>query len=324
MKRNLRRQAQKIQQKAHDLRNSGKEKEAIKTYKKAILLWREIGDKAKEAEDLQQIGVCYKIGSHMKKAIGWLKKSARIYQKINDKTSLGNVERDIGITYEYIKDYQKALAHLQKSAEYLRDSSDRAAYGITLSKIGLVLTETKKFQQAEHCLQEGLKEVRRTNYWFGELTTLLHFATLRYLQKRYDEMINFAKKAIGILKREKQEEIHTRRFSQAYGILALGYLGKGNFEKAVDFYQKSLKIALTFTPDVRTVVLEDIQALGFLKTLKKEGQNKLLSLLAQDLLDFCEADKIDLETAGIKKWARFLRISKRYSSCLKLSGQKIT
>jgi len=260
------------QQKADNLRNSGKTKEAIKLYQELFEYYdqQKLHDKAGGA--LQMVGVSHKIDNSTEESLKFLNKAADYFRLYNDMVGLGSTLRDIGITYEYIDNLVEAEKYLDESAKILKDTDDKNGYAITLAKIGHVLTRQEKYNEAKESLENAITILEESGHWFFLATSYGHLANLFICQSDYEQAIKIIYKALDIYDKEKQEKIHTRRYSQAWGLLAFCYANLGELEKAKSFLQKSLNIVLSadFSVSATAVVLRDIRAKETLEILARQ------------------------------------------------------
>ncbi|MBI4029710.1 tetratricopeptide repeat protein, partial [Candidatus Berkelbacteria bacterium] len=245
----------------HNLRDSGRTKEAIQLYAKLFQIYDKNKNYWHAGGALQGIGVSHKIDNNTKEALRNLKKAAQYFKKHKLNDGIGNALRDTGITYEYVNKLSLAEKCLRESAGLLKNSQDKAAYAITLAKIGLVKTRKKEFKEAEKILKEAIQILAKTGHWFFHATAIGHLADYYLEIKKYGSALVTLSSALKIYNQKKQQKIHRRRYAQLWGMQAFALVNLGKFKEAGRVLSQSLSIIFNeLSPSAAAVVLKDIRA----------------------------------------------------------------
>ena len=248
-----------LKKKADDLRNSGREEEAVKAYKQLIDLYTKAGDLKMAGWAQQMIGVSYKIGNHLDKAIPWYQRAIRSFKKIDDPWGVGNTLRDIGTTYAYRHRYKEAVTYFRQSATILKKATDNPAYlGITLVKLALAEMHIGRFTTAHKHFHEGLALIKKQGHWFFESTAHGNLAEYYVTVGQYDQALEHLEEGKRIAEAHLDEELHTRRLSQYYGLAAFCLVKMGKVPEAKRYFKKAEALLKEFPIDVREPVEEDI------------------------------------------------------------------
>ena len=128
--------------------NFSDKKAAIDYYMQALPLLQASGDRAGEAQTLNNLGVAYLGTGDKRKALELFDQSMRILRQLQDRRTLAQVASNIGVTYDNLGDYQRALESLQYALALRREMGDRAAEGLTLNNIGSAYSGLAEYQKA--------------------------------------------------------------------------------------------------------------------------------------------------------------------------------
>ena len=283
-----------IFQQAQQLKDNGQSQQAIDAFQKSHQLYQQANDLNGLANCQQMIGVCYAIEQNYLSALDNLHQSAALYQNLNHQRAIGNVYRDIGLVYFQQQQYPPALEWLNKSSHLLSQTDDKVSLGITLGKSALVFMATNQIDKAKLLFKQSLTLIREQGSWFMEMTALLDWAKLNYLQQDFHQMITKLWACFGIISEHRVGDSQYRRLAQIYGLLAQGHLHLQNISAAVTFFLKSYQFLKTMPDNVRQPVIQDMQMVDFLHTLKQNHYQQYTTLINQ----------IDLKILNINYEAR--------------------
>ncbi len=180
---------------------------AEQSWQEALALYQEIGDRQREAELLNSLGIaCYFMGRYQT-AIDYCQQSLKI-------------QKDIGDSPE----------------ERLRQRTGEAG---SLINIGNALYSSGKYDVAIDYYQQSLAIKREIGERRGEATALMNIGNALYSTAKYDLAIDYYQKSLAI-----QEEIDDRKEeAKSRGNLGAAYIALGQYKKAIDFYEQQLAIA---------------------------------------------------------------------------------
>lgn len=266
----------KQSKRADDARNCGRSQEAIALYRKLFMYFDQIGDVEQAGQQLQMIGVCYKIENSTAQALAELKEAISYFRSHGLERDVGNTLRDIGITYEYANRLEEAERFLRESQLLLERVDDRDGLGITLAKLGLVQVRKRKFPEAKQLLLKALEFLQPTTshddvHWFYRATTLGHIGTLAVEQQQFNDALAWFRQAQIILQTHPYD-LHTRRQAQYAGLMAHCYTMLSKSNEAIVQLKCSFDLLFdgTFSPSALAVVLRDIKASETLDRLQRQ------------------------------------------------------
>ena len=254
---------------AEKFRDQGIYFQAIELYKELLPLYDKQKDIDHYGRALFQIGLCYRMANENSRALEELAKSVEYYKKNNNHDRVAYSYREIGTVYLNVEDFSKAKEWFEKSIQLLKKSDDLASYGLSLARLGLVEMHSNEFKKAEKLMLDGLKLIRKKGHWFFEVSALYFIGKLYYFKKEFKKSINELELAEQILDCHRQTEIHWRRYSQIWGILANNHLKLNNIELAKEYYLKALKELFDMPNSVAKLIYKTIDASEFIEELKK-------------------------------------------------------
>jgi tetratricopeptide (TPR) repeat protein len=97
---------------------------ALETYEMALILYRQGGDRANEANTRHNIGVAYARQGQYLDALKSYEEALRITQTIGDRPTEASILRNIGSAYAKQGNYQKALVSYRKAQNIRKEESD--------------------------------------------------------------------------------------------------------------------------------------------------------------------------------------------------------
>jgi len=259
--------AQNLFNEATNLRNNGREDEAIVKYREARILFDEMGDKHMVAQIRQMLGVCYTLKGNDRRARIHLKRAARGFKEVGDTISLGNTYRDLGLSHVKKGKFGKAFRWFSKSEAVLKNTEHLVALGITQVKLGMTLIELERMQKGKTLVTLGIRNIRKVGSWFNEMTGLIEMSQILLMKEQFDEMLTTTQAAYGILLEVGEQNNQQRRLAEIYGLLAWGYLKQGNIEYAKNYLNKSEQLLSKMEENVQKIVQRKLRFIDLKKSL---------------------------------------------------------
>ena len=113
-------------------------REALNYYQQALIITRDIGDRAGEGTTLTSIGAVYHAQGLYDQALEKHRQALIIIRDIGDRAGEGTTLNNIGAVYHMQGLYDQALESYQQALIIHRDVGDRVGESSTLNNIGLV------------------------------------------------------------------------------------------------------------------------------------------------------------------------------------------
>ena len=217
---------------------SGKYQDAIFKFEQALIIYKSIGDQAKEGKTQNNLGLVYENLGQYQKAIYHYQQSLVIFKRIGDRNGEGNAFDNLGAVYKILAQYQKSIDYHQQALAIFRIIRDHNGEGITLKNLGSVYLHLGQYEKAIDYYYQALIIINEVENQ-GEGAAILNNIGLAYVYLReYQIAINFYQEALAI-----SQKIGDRN---GEGII-LGGLGAVNkilkqYQKAINYSERALVI----------------------------------------------------------------------------------
>ncbi|MBL8149820.1 MAG: tetratricopeptide repeat protein, partial [Blastocatellia bacterium] len=236
-------------------------KEAINKYEESLILWQQLGNKAKEAEILNELGTLYDLLGITNKVLDFYTRSLEIWRVLGNKRHEAILLNNIGFVYSRQRNYQLAFDYYSKSIELRRLVGDKDGEAITINNIGIVYSlkgepdkaleyytksleiwqsislETKgkgsftRFQKAAQVLQQVVGES-------GEAQGFKNIAGINERLGKYKEALDYYNRSLLI--RKKLGDLPGQ--ASIFNNLGLFYASHGDIEKGIELLTEALRI----------------------------------------------------------------------------------
>ncbi|MFB2933661.1 tetratricopeptide repeat protein, partial [Aerosakkonemataceae cyanobacterium BLCC-F154] len=231
-------EADRLYQLAEQQYRQSQFREALGNFEQALVIYREIGNKAEEAPTLHNIALVYdNLGQH-RKALELFSQALAISKEVGDKVGEGTTLVSIGLVYDNLGQHRKALELFSQALAIFTEVGDKAGEGTTLQNIGNVYNYLAEYPKAIDFYQQALAIFTEVGDKAGEGTTLVGIGLVYYNLGEYPKAIDFYQQALAIFRRvdDKAEEGTTlNNIGQVYRNL-------GEYPKALDFFSPALAI----------------------------------------------------------------------------------
>ncbi len=124
------------------------QRQAVEKYKSVLPLWRELGDRQREADALGALGGLSRTLREYQPALDYFNQALELRRALNDRKREANTLGNIGQTYEMMKQHKQALDYYRQSLPLLRETDNQRGEAITLSNLGSAHHQAGEQQQA--------------------------------------------------------------------------------------------------------------------------------------------------------------------------------
>jgi CHAT domain-containing protein/tetratricopeptide (TPR) repeat protein len=146
---------------------------AIEKSEQALNIWRKLGEKEKEAETLNFIGLFYTRNGENKKALTFFEQALSIWREKKNRLQQADTLFLIGSAYSYSDEQEKALKYLQEALHLYKAENQLTKQGQTWYIVGNVYNQLSRTQQAFYSFNEALKIQHAQNDLLSQVKTLL-------------------------------------------------------------------------------------------------------------------------------------------------------
>lgn len=181
----------------------------------------------------------WKLGE-LDSALVFLEKSAAIRRELNNPRSIGIAYNNLGVLYWKKGNYERAYLNYSQALEYREKAKDFKGVVLVLNNLGLIYQRLKYYDFSEEAIRKALRIADSINYDFGIGYSHRRLANLCLEQEKYDCFYENANKAVKIFEASKSID----DIGEIYNDFGRYYVGKKQFPKAVEYYEKSLEISI--------------------------------------------------------------------------------
>lgn len=192
----------------------GKNKDALKYCEQALNLYREVGDRKREGEELSDLGEVHRQLGKNDDALKYLKDALSIQKGVGDRQGEGLTLFKLSTVYSDLDNEQKALDYLEQALQILQEVGDRATEGATLNGLGVTYFKLRQEQKALDYFKQALQIRREIGYLRGEGVTLANIGLLYFWRNDYNVSL-----ACFLLAKEIFEEIQSPDRNDVQGLI---------------------------------------------------------------------------------------------------------
>jgi CHAT domain-containing protein/Tfp pilus assembly protein PilF len=235
--------ANQLQQQGIKQLNQNQFEEALKSLQQALTIYQEIKARQEEGQTLKHLGNVYYSLENYKQAFEYQYQALKIAQTIKDRDLEWRTLNNIGLNYYWQSDYSKALDYYQQSLAISRVIKEREGQALTLGNLGDVYYEQEDYPQAIEYYRQSLTIAQEIKAERLEAMALFGLGKSYDSLEKYDDAIKYFEETLLVAKKVDNpsfEKAISVRLALTYGELALAYEMKGNYDKAVESYQRSL------------------------------------------------------------------------------------
>ena len=156
--------------------HTGRLSDAVDVYAEALVIYRRLGVRGKEAATLNNLGWVFVGLAEYEEALVHYKRSLRIAQELGDRASIGVRLANLGQTYSDLGDLDRARRYLQKALELHQALNDQSGTADALISLAQVSLRDGQVAQAAADLERGLELAGRVGNRYQEIRALVYLA----------------------------------------------------------------------------------------------------------------------------------------------------
>lgn len=211
--------------------------EALTNYFKALKIYEKKKDLAKQAMIASNIGVVYKAQKEYKKSLEYYFMAYRLYQKLKNDFGVAITTGNIGSTLINFKKYDEALSYSKMSENgYIKLGMERFR-GYPVSNIAIIYDSLKNTKLARENYNKAIQLHEKYENGLEVADNSKNFAQFLLKQKKYDESVVYAKKALDFAEKSDAKLL----INDAQLILAKSYAGLRQLDLAYQYQQKHIE-----------------------------------------------------------------------------------
>jgi len=216
--------------------NKGDLKNSIFHYQQSLKLSEELRDSMMIARNYNNLGIVHKEIRSFKDALNYFERSVALFDKLNDDRSLAANYLNIGVIYEEMSDLENALTYQLKALDLLLISNDLSNLSACYNNFGVIYEDLKQYQKSIEYHKKGLVIREAIGDKKGISKSKSNIGALLNKINKPDEAIALCNEALVLA-----EELKTiEEMEYACSCLYEGMKAKGDYNKALDFYEKMI------------------------------------------------------------------------------------
>ncbi|WP_445243152.1 MULTISPECIES: CHAT domain-containing protein [unclassified Microcoleus] len=214
-------------------------KSAIVKWEEALKLYREAGDRRREAVTFSNIGLVYSELGEKQKALEYYSQSLPLSRATGDRGGEAITLSNIGLIYSQLGEKQKALEYYSQSLPLSRATGDSGGEATTLNNIGNVYSQLGEKQKALEYYSQSLPLSRAVGDRRVEATTLNNIGSV------YDDLGEKQKALEYYSQSLPLRRAVGNRNGEASTLNNIGavYSALGEKQKALEYYSQSLPLS---------------------------------------------------------------------------------
>jgi tetratricopeptide (TPR) repeat protein/transcriptional regulator with XRE-family HTH domain len=171
---------------------------AVQVLERALGIYREIGDRLGEANALCDLGTPWRMTGEYAAAAQAQERALGIYREIGDRLGEANVLQGLGATWRMTGEYAAAAQAEERALGIYRELGDRLGEANALNTLGAVRRLTGDFPAAAQVLEQALGICRDLGDRGGEANTLSTLGVVRRLTGDFPAAAQVLEEALGI------------------------------------------------------------------------------------------------------------------------------
>ncbi|MEG5187368.1 CHAT domain-containing tetratricopeptide repeat protein [Microcoleus sp. B4-C3] len=216
----------------------GEKQKALEYYSQSLPLSRATGDRGGEAITLNNIGSVYSELGEKQKALEYFSQSLPLRRAVGDRRGEAVTLTNIGTVYSGLGEKQKALEYYSQSLPLFQATGDRGGEAVTLTSIGSVYSELGEKQKALEYYSQSLPLRRAVGDRSGEAVTLTNIGSVYSALGEKQKALEYYSQSLPLFQATGD------RSGEAVTLTSIGsvYSELGEKQKALEYYSQSLPL----------------------------------------------------------------------------------
>ena len=232
--------------------NIKKWEETLNSHIEALKIYQKMGNKKGIARKYLDLGMVYKNKNDYDKAHDSYNKSLEIFKSIDNQKGLSVVHNNLALLFISKSDFKKAKIHFEKSLRISEKEKDFLGKAITFFNIGEMEFNRGRLEDAIIGFNKCENLYKKAKKRKDEIICIIKTADVYIENRDYKNAIvyylNAQKKLEELQKRRKKiifkphEKVDFQAFIELYDKIAHSYEMNGELSKALEYYEKLIKI----------------------------------------------------------------------------------
>jgi len=212
--------------------------EAIAHYERALVIRRELGEKAREANTLKNLALSHRSLSNFQQAILLSEQALAIATQLGDRDAVGEILNVLGGCLVALSDYEQAIDIFEQVLAIEREERDLRGEAKALNNIAACFLNLADYQEAIDRFQEALGVFRRLHDRGQEAYALNNLGACHLRLADYGSARVLFEEALDLFRRRRLKP------GEATALMNLGqcFQELGDYETAIAFHEEALLI----------------------------------------------------------------------------------
>jgi len=211
---------------------------AMRRYRQALALYRQVGDQEGQANAKNEIGILYAFRDQRDRARSELKDALQTYRDLGRRTEVAKCLNNIAILYKRGGDYEDALQNYRAALRVFRELEDRRSTAVTLSNVGLVYEQQGAYDESLDVHEKALRAYRDLDDRAGIARSLDNVGDIQVKQGQYREALANFREALRI----HRELGNERRVAGAHNGIGRVQFWRYEYDEALDRFRKAIQL----------------------------------------------------------------------------------
>lgn len=212
-------------------------RKALAAFTRAAPLWRSAGDRIKETDSLNQIGICHQRLGNTDTAVATYEKALALAQEIGYRMGEAEARNNLAIIYDVQFKDPRALSYYESALAIYEAEGKLNEVSSTLCNLGLYWNQRGEFGRAIDVFNRALELKRSLGERVGEARVLAGLAMARRAEEPKVALELFGQ----ALERLEGEEDIQAEAHVTHG-MASTYLLQGELQKAIELFTRALDL----------------------------------------------------------------------------------
>ncbi|XP_028516025.1 tetratricopeptide repeat protein 28 isoform X1 [Exaiptasia diaphana] len=220
---------------------AGETRDAIRYFKKALVIAQKNGSKQEEADTLERLGNVYRDIEHYHEAVDCFEKGLEIVKETGDKKLESEMCYRIGLACDKLGDYEKFMQYSKQGFNVALRIGDSRLTAHSYEGLGRAFCALCDYQKSITCHKKAIDVYKQLNNEEGLGVCYANMSLSYQMQGKYHDAIRLLEESLRISVNEIGRKEH-----QAIALLNLGtiYTKLNDIDKALEMFQKSLTISI--------------------------------------------------------------------------------
>ncbi|OQX28642.1 MAG: hypothetical protein B0D92_07910, partial [Spirochaeta sp. LUC14_002_19_P3] len=179
----------------------GKLDEALKYFREALDIYRELGERSGEAVCLGNIGLIFYNRGELNNAMKHYREALDIYRKLGERSGIASTYNNIGRIFKDRGEPDEAIKNYREALDIYRELGERSGIASTYNNIGRIFKDRGELNEAMRHYREALDIYRELGERSGIATSLNNIGIIFKSHGELNEAMKHYREALDIYRK---------------------------------------------------------------------------------------------------------------------------